>query len=196
MGGEQATSTNGLVIPCRGRRRMFPKVSGCRPEYTIPKEMGRMTKRLSMVVLVAIWMGVLAGCASSDSADKTTLPSAEATAVGTELITNYWNTLSCDASDSVAYAGLLDPGFQSVLASGPMTKDDVLRALASTCISSTEVKDIVVTAAPDTLIVSYKARRTANGVQGNFNQLVNVFVKNGDDWDGVVSANAGAVPGQ
>lgn len=158
-----------------------------------------MTRRLSIVVVVAILIGLLAGCSSADSADssdKTTLSSAEATKVGTELITNYWDTLSCDASDSVTYESLLAPGFQSVLASGPMTKDDVLRALASTCISSTEVKDIVVTAAPDTLIVSYKARRTANGVPGNFNQLVNVFVKNGDEWDGVVSANAGAVPGQ
>jgi ABC-type phosphate/phosphonate transport system substrate-binding protein len=155
-----------------------------------------MMKRAVMVVVLAVGMTILAACSSSDSAKKATLGPAEATAVGTELITDYWNTLSCDASDSVTYESLLDPGFQSVLASGPMTKDDVLRALASTCITSTEVKDIVVTAAPDTLVVSYKARRTANGVQGPFNQLVNVFVKNGNEWDGVVSANAGNVPGQ
>lgn len=155
-----------------------------------------MRKRTVLVAAAAIMIGLLAGCGSSGSTEKTTLDQAQATALGTELITNYWNTLSCDGSDAVTYESLLDPGFQSVLASGPMSKDDVLRALASTCISATEVKDIVVTAAPDTLIVSYKARRTANGVQGNFNQLVNVFVKNGNDWDGVVSANAGAVPGQ
>lgn len=153
-------------------------------------------KRAVMLAVAVVAVGTLAGCGSTDSSTKTTLGQAEATAVGTELINGYWNALSCDASDSVAYESLLDPGFQSVLASGPMTKDDVLRALASTCITSTEVKDIVVTAAPDTLIVSYKARRTANGVQGNFSQLVNVFVKNGNDWDGVASANAGSVPGQ
>ncbi len=50
------------------------------------------------------------------------------------------------------------------------------------------------TSAPDTLIVAYKARGTVNGVQGPFQQLVNVFVKNGNDWDGVLSANAGNAP--
>lgn len=153
-------------------------------------------KRAPMLAVVVIAVGVLAGCGSADASKKTTLSQAEATSLGTELINGYWDALSCDSSDSVTYETLLDPGFQSVLASGPMTKDEVLRALASTCITSTEVKDIVVTSAPDTLIVSYKARRTANGVQGGFNQLVNVFVKNGSGWDGVVSANAGSVPGQ
>lgn len=81
-------------------------------------------------------------------------------------------------------------------ASGPMTKDVVLRALASTCITSTEVKDVVVTSAPDTLIVSCRARHTADAFRGNFDRLVNVFVEYSDDWDGVVSANAGSVPGQ
>jgi hypothetical protein len=42
--------------------------------------------------------------------------------------------------------------------------------------------------------VAYKARGTVNGVQGPFQQLVNVFVKNGNDWDGVLSANAGNAP--
>jgi hypothetical protein len=75
-----------------------------------------------------------------------------------------------------------------------MNKDAVVAALAAACISSTEIKDVVVTAAPDTLVVAYKARRTVNGVQSPFQQLVNVFVKNGNDWDGVVSANSGNLP--
>lgn len=119
---------------------------------------------------------------------------AEATELGTQLINGYWNTLSCDDSDSVEYESLLDPGFQAVTVNGPMNKDAVVAALAAACISSTEIKDVVVTAAPDTLVVAYKARRTVNGAQGQFQQLVNVFVKNGNDWDGVVSANSGNVP--
>jgi hypothetical protein len=75
-----------------------------------------------------------------------------------------------------------------------MTKDEVVAALASKCFTAVDVKDVVVTSGPDTLIVSYKARRTADGVQGPFMQLVNVFVKNGDSWDGVVSANTGNLP--
>ena len=156
--------------------------------------MNCMLKKLVMMVLAVLAIGTFAGCSSSDSSKKTTLNQAEATELGTELINGYWNTLSCDDSDSIAYESLLDPAFQSVTVTGPKDKPTILALLASVCYSSSEVKDIVVTSAPDTLIVAYKARGTVNGVQGPFQQYVNVFVKNGNDWDGVVSANAGNVP--
>jgi maltose-binding protein MalE len=153
-----------------------------------------MLKKTVLMVLAVVAIGTFAACGSSSSSEKTTLGSSEATELGTQLINGYWDTLSCDDSDSVEYESLLDPGFQSVTVNGPMNKDAVVAALAAACITSTEVKDIVVTSAPDTLVVSYKARRTANGVQGPFQQLVNVFVKNGNEWDGVASANAGNLP--
>ena len=153
-----------------------------------------MLKKTVMVVLAVVAIGTFAGCGSSDSSEKTRLNQAEATELGTQLINGYWNTLSCDSSDSIAYESLLDPAFQSVTATGPKDKPTILALLASVCYSSSEVKDIVVTSAPDTLIVAYKARGTVNGVQGPFQQLVNVFVKNGNDWDGVLSANAGSAP--
>ena len=153
-----------------------------------------MLKKTVMVVLAVVAIGTFAGCGSSDSSEKTRLSQAEATELGTQLINGYWNTLSCDSSDSIAYESLLDPAFQSVTATGPKDKPTILALLASVCYSSSEVKDIVVTSAPDTLIVAYKARGTINGVQGPFQQLVNVFVKNGNDWDGVLSANAGSAP--
>ena len=153
-----------------------------------------MLKKTVMMVLAVVAIGTFAGCSSSDSSKKTTLNQAEATELGTQLINGYWNTLSCDGSDSIAYESLLDPAFQSVTVTGPKDKPTILELLASVCYSSSEVKDIVVTSAPDTLIVAYKARGTVNGVQGPFQQYVNVFVKNGNDWDGVVSANAGNVP--
>ncbi|MBJ7308242.1 MAG: hypothetical protein JHC63_10345 [Acidimicrobiia bacterium] len=153
-----------------------------------------MLKKAVMMVLAVVAIGTFAGCGSSDSSEKTTLNQAEATELGTQLINGYWNTLSCDGSDAIAYESLLDPAFQSVTATGPKDKPTILALLASVCYSSSEVKDIVVTSAPDTLIVAYKARYTVNGVQGPFQQLVNVFVKNGNDWDGVVSANAGNAP--
>lgn len=153
-----------------------------------------MLKKTVMMVLAVLAIGTFAGCSSSDSSKKTTLNQAEATELGTELINGYWNTLSCDDSDSIAYESLLDPAFQSVTVTGPKDKPTILALLASVCYSSSEVKDIVVTSAPDTLVVAYKARGTVNGVQGPFQQYVNVFVKNGNDWDGVVSANAGNVP--
>jgi hypothetical protein len=151
-------------------------------------------KKASLMVAAVLAIGILAGCGSSGSSEKSTLAPSEATEIGTELINGYWNTLSCDKSDSVAFESLLDPGFQSVSVAGPMTKDEVVAALASKCFTAVDVKDVVVTSGPDTLIVSYKARRTADGVQGPFMQLVNVFVKNGDSWDGVVSANTGNLP--
>ena len=153
-----------------------------------------MLKKTVMVVLAVVAIGTFAGCGSSDSSEKTRLNQAEATELGTQLINGYWNTLSCDSSDSIAYESLLDPAFQSVTATGPKDKPTILALLASVCYSSSEVKDIVVTSAPDTLIVAYKARGTINGVQGPFQQLVNVFVRNGNDWDGVLSANAGSAP--
>ncbi len=153
-----------------------------------------MLKKTVMMVLAVVAIGTFAGCSSSDSSKKTTLNQAEATELGTQLINGYWNTLSCDDSDSIAYESLLDPAFQSVTVTGPKDKPTILALLASVCYSSSEVKDIVVTSAPDTLIVAYRARGTVNGVQGPFQQYVNVFVKNGNDWDGVVSANAGNVP--
>jgi hypothetical protein len=153
-----------------------------------------MLKKTVMMVLAVVAIGTFAGCGSSDSSEKTRLNQAEATELGTQLINGYWNTLSCDSSDSIAYESLLDPAFQSVTATGPKDKPTILALLASVCYSSSEVKDIVVTSAPDTLIVAYKARGTVNGVQGPFQQLVNVFVKNGNDWDGVLSANAGSAP--
>ena len=153
-----------------------------------------MLKKTVMVVLAVVAIGTFAGCGSSDSSEKTRLSQAEATELGTQLINGYWNTLSCDSSDSIAYESLLDPAFQSVTATGPKDKPTILALLASVCYSSSEVKDIVVTSAPDTLIVAYKARGTINGVQGPFQQLVNVFVRNGNDWDGVLSANAGSAP--
>ena len=153
-----------------------------------------MLKKTVMMVLAVVAIGTFAGCGSSDSSEKTRLSQAEATELGTQLINGYWNTLSCDSSDSIAYESLLDPAFQSVTATGPKDKPTILALLASVCYSSSEVKDIVVTSAPDTLIVAYKARGTVNGVQGPFQQLVNVFVKNGNDWDGVLSANAGSAP--
>ena len=153
-----------------------------------------MLKKTVMMVLAVVAIGTFAGCSSSDSSKKTTLNQAEATELGTQLINGYWNTLSCDDSDSIAYESLLDPAFQSVTVTGPKDKPTILALLASVCYSSSEVKDIVVTSAPDTLIVAYRARGTVNGVQGSFQQYVNVFVKNGNDWDGVVSANAGNVP--
>jgi hypothetical protein len=153
-----------------------------------------MLKKTVMMVLAVVAIGTFAGCGSSNSSAKTTLNQAEATELGTQLINGYWNTLSCDGSDSIAYESLLDPAFQSVTATGPKDKPTILALLASVCYSSSEVKDIVVTSAPDTLIVAYKARGTVNGVQGPFQQLVNVFVKNGNDWDGVLSANAGSAP--
>jgi maltose-binding protein MalE len=153
-----------------------------------------MLKKSVLMVLAVVAIGTFAACGSSSSSEKTTLGSSEATELGTQLINGYWDTLSCDDSDSVEYESLLDPGFQSVTVNGPMNKDAVVAALAAACISSTEIKDIVVTAAPDTLMVAYKARRTVNGAQSQFQQLVNVFVKNGNEWDGVVSANAGNVP--
>ena len=153
-----------------------------------------MLKKTVMVVLAVVAIGTFAGCGSSDSSEKTRLNQAEATELGTQLINGYWDTLSCDSSDSIAYESLLDPAFQSVTATGPKDKPTILALLASVCYSSSEVKDIVVTSAPDTLIVAYKARGTVNGVQGPFQQLVNVFVKNGNDWDGVLSANAGSAP--
>jgi hypothetical protein len=153
-----------------------------------------MLKKAAMMVLAVAAIATFAACGSAGSSEKTTLGPSEATELGTQLINGYWNTLSCDNSDSVTYESLLYPGFQSVSLAGPMTKDQVLAALASKCFTSTEVKDIVVTSAPDTLVVSYKARRTADGVQGPFQQLVNVFVKNGNEWDGVASANAGNLP--
>ncbi len=156
--------------------------------------MNCMLKKTVMMVLAAVAIGTFAGCSSSGSSEKTTIDQAEATELGTQLINGYWATLSCDSTDSIAFESLLDPGFQAVTVAGPMTKDAVVAALAAACISSTELKDIVVTSAPDTLVVSYKARRTVNGVQSPFQQLVNVFVKNGNDWDGVVSANAGNLP--
>ena len=153
-----------------------------------------MLKKTVMVVLAVVAIGTFAGCGSSDSSEKTRLSQAEATELGTQLINGYWDTLSCDSSDSIAYESLLDPAFQSVTATGPKDKPTILALLASVCYSSSEVKDIVVTSAPDTLIVAYKARGTINGVQGPFQQLVNVFVRNGNDWDGVLSANAGSAP--
>jgi hypothetical protein len=153
-----------------------------------------MLKKTVMMVLAVVAIGTFAGCGSSNSSAKTTLNQAEATELGTQLINGYWNTLSCDGSDSIAYESLLDPAFQSVTVTGPKDKPTILALLASVCYSSSEVKDIVVTSAPDTLIVAYKARGTVNGVQGPFQQLVNVFVKNGNDWDGVLSANAGSAP--
>ena len=153
-----------------------------------------MLKKTVMMVLAVVAIGTFAGCGSSNSSAKTTLNQAEATELGTQLINGYWNTLSCDGSDSIAYESLLDPAFQSVTATGPKDKPTILALLASVCYSASEVKDIVVTSAPDTLIVAYKARGTVNGVQGPFQQLVNVFVKNGNDWDGVLSANAGNAP--
>jgi len=153
-----------------------------------------MLKKTVMMVLAVVAIGTFAGCGSSNSSAKTTLNQAEATELGTQLINGYWNTLSCDGSDSIAYESLLDPAFQSVTATGPKDKPTILALLASVCYSASEVKDIVVTSAPDTLIVAYKARGTVNGVQGPFQQLVNVFVKNGNDWDGVLSANAGSAP--
>ena len=153
-----------------------------------------MLKKTVMMVLAVVAIGTFAGCGSSDSSEKTRLNQAEATELGTQLINGYWDTLSCDSSDSIAYESLLDPAFQSVTATGPKDKPTILALLASVCYSSSEVKDIVVTSAPDTLIVAYKARGTVNGVQGPFQQLVNVFVKNGNDWDGVLSANAGSAP--
>ena len=153
-----------------------------------------MLKKAAVMVFAAVAIATFASCGSSSSSEKTRLDQAEATELGSQLINGYWNTLSCDDSDSVEYESLLDPGFQAVTINGPMNKDAVVAALAATCFTSTEVKDIVVTSAPDTLVVAYKARRTANGVEGPFQQLVNVFVKNGNEWDGVVSANAGNVP--
>ena len=153
-----------------------------------------MMKKTTMMVLAIVAIGTFAGCGSSGSSEKTTMDASEATELGTRLINGYWDTLSCDDTDSVAFESLLDPGFQAVTVAGPMNKDAVVAALAAACISSTEIKDIVATSAPDTLVVSYKARRTVNGVQSAFQQLVNVFVKNGNDWDGVVSANAGNIP--
>jgi predicted component of type VI protein secretion system len=153
-----------------------------------------MLKKTAVVVLALVAIGTFAGCGSTSSSEKTRLDQAEATELGTQLINGYWNTLSCDDTDSVEYESLLDPGFQAVTVNGSMNKDAVVAALAAACISSTEIKDIVVTAAPDTLMVAYKARRTVNGAQSQFQQLVNVFVKNGNEWDGVVSANSGNVP--
>lgn len=153
-----------------------------------------MLKKAAVMVFAALTIATFAACGSSSSSEKTRLDQAEATELGTQLINGYWNTLSCDDSDSVEYESLLDPGFQAVTVNGPMNKDAVVAALAAACISSTEIKDVVVTAAPDTLVVAYKARRTVNGTQSQFQQLVNVFVKNGNDWDGVVSANSGNVP--
>lgn len=164
------------------------------PIFRFLREMSFMLKKLVMMIAAVVAIGTFTGCGSSGLSEKTTLGQAEATELGARLINGYWDTLSCDDTDSVTYESLLDPGFQSVTVAGPMTKEAVVAALASKCITSAEVKDIVVTSAPDTLVVSYKARRTVDGVQGSFMQLVNVFVKNGNDWDGVVSANAGNVP--
>ncbi len=153
-----------------------------------------MMKKAAMMVLAVVAIGTFAGCSSSDSSEKTTINQAEATELGTQLINGYWDTLTCNGNDSIAYESLLDPAFQSVTATGPKDKPTVLALLASVCFTSPEVKDVVVTSAPDTLVVAYKARSTVNGVPGPFQQYVNVFVKNGNDWDGVVSANAGNAP--
>jgi hypothetical protein len=130
-----------------------------------------MLKKTVMMVLAVVAIGTFAGCGSSDSSTKTTLNQAEATALGTQLINGYWDTLSCDGSDSIAYESLLDPAFQSVTVTGPKDKPTILALLASVCYSSSEVKDIVVTSASDTLIVAYKARGTVDGVQGPSSNL-------------------------
>ncbi len=64
-----------------------------------------------MVVLAVVAIGTFAGCGSSDSSEKMRLNQAEATELGTQLINGYWNTLSCDGSNSIAYESLLDPAF-------------------------------------------------------------------------------------
>jgi hypothetical protein len=144
------------------------------------------------VLLVAISM-IAAGC--SGSADEpVTLDQASADEVGTRLVTEYYDTLDCEGKDVDAYAGLLDSSFQSVTATGPKTKDQVLTLMGSTCFENPVVSDITVTAAPGVLVVSYRASISRDGVAQAPTQRVNVFVDEGGTWKGVTYADAG-LPG-
>jgi len=143
---------------------------------------------LAAVAAVAAAMLMATGCSSTipETLDQTT-----ANEVGARLVTGYYNTLSCDNGDAEQFETLLDDAFQSVTATGTKTKDEVIAVMDATCFEEPQISDIKVTVAPGTLVVSYKAGISRDGVPQAPTNQVNVYVDKDGKWVGVAYANAG-----
>lgn len=141
-----------------------------------------------LAAAVVAAMVITTGCSSTI---PETLDQATANEVGSRLVTGYYNTLSCGSEGTEAYETLLDNAFQSVTATGTKTKDEVIAVMDAICFEEPQISDIKVTVAPGTLVVSYKAGISRDGVPQAPTNQVNVYVDKDGKWVGVAYADAG-----
>lgn len=167
--------------------------------------MFRRPLTLAAVALIALGA---TSCSSDDSASSTTsapatststaaptptLAQAEATSTAQSLLDDYYANLTCSEKDADAYGKLLADSFLSVTATGVKDKAAVLDGLAKICYENASVTEVQAHQAPGVLVAPYVGKVDADGVSQPASQRVNVFVKNGDMWDGVLFASASPI---
>ena len=150
---------------------------------------GAMKKLMTLAMATILMAGMLilpTGCGSSSGENR------DIQELGERLVVEYYEGL--DLGDSAVLAAKFASSFQSVISTGPSSREAVLATIDAETFGDFALSDFTTTRAGSTLTVSYRGTIAVDGVAYAPTWRVNVFTEIDGDWLGIAFADAGEAP--
>ena len=152
-------------------------------------------RRVAVVALaVVIGAGASAALSTPPAAHAGTNNQQSIDKLGKKLVTDYYKDLV--KNDNAALEKDLDKNFLSVTLSGIKNKSEVMAILDSYTFSDPVLKDFSTTSSGNEITVVYNGSlvTTPPGTVSDLTKRVNIFVRQGGKWKGIIFVDLGIVP--